>query len=183
MARLYLVRHGEPVGTWTDSHDPGLSPLGHEQAQNAAERLSMFGQLSVVTSPLRRAQETAKPFAALSRATARIAEAVAEIPTPAGVAIEKCGEWLRGVMAGKWSEAEQSLQAWRGRVVAYLAGLDSDTAIFSHYVAINVAVGAARRDDRVTVFAPTHASITILDTLRDGLSEVKIGQTGQTSVR
>ena len=183
MARLYLVRHGEPVGTWADSHDPGLSPLGHEQAQNAAERLSVLGKLSVVTSPLRRAQETAKPFAALRRLTALIAEPVAEIPTPAGVAIEKRGEWLRAVMAGKWSDAEQSLQAWRGRVIAFLEGQNSDAAIFSHYVAINVAVGAARRDDRVTIFAPTHASITVLDKSPDGLSEVEIGQTGQTTVR
>jgi broad specificity phosphatase PhoE len=183
MARLYLVRHGEPSGTWTDARDPGLSSLGHQQAQAAAARLRAFGSLNVVTSPLRRAQETAAPFATLRGVHASISEAVAEIPTLAHVAFENRGEWLRGVMTGAWSEADPLLRAWRSRVVEFLCALPSDTAIFSHYVAINVAVAAARNDDRVTVFAPTHASITILDTTADALIEVELGRTGETVVR
>src|SRR5882672_9191898 len=117
MARLYLVRHGEPSGTWTDARDPGLSPLGHEQAKAAAEALGAFGRLAVVTSPLRRAHETAAPYAALRGVPPTISEAVAEIPTPGSVAFEKRGDWLRGIMTGSWSAAEPSLQAWRTRVV------------------------------------------------------------------
>ena len=183
MARLYLVRHGEPSGTWTDSTDPGLSPLGREQAEEAAKRLREFGALDVVTSPLRRARETAAPFAAYRSRSPTIAEAVAEIPTPRAIALANRGEWLRSVMTGKWSEADRPQQEWRALVVAYLLGLPRDTAVFSHYIAINVAVAAARRDDRVTVFAPTHASVTILDTTALGLTEVELGRTGQTIVR
>jgi broad specificity phosphatase PhoE len=183
MARLYLVRHGEPAGTFTDSRDPGLSPLGHEQARATAEKLRGFGTLDVISSPLSRARETAAPFAAWRGVPAKISEAVAEIPTPAHVPFENRGEWLRGVMMGSWRDAEPSLQAWRADVVTFLQGLKSDTAIFSHYVAINVAVAAARRDERVTVFAPTHASITVLDATPDALIEVELGRTGETSVR
>jgi broad specificity phosphatase PhoE len=183
MARLYLVRHGEPAGTFTDSRDPGLSQFGHEQAKAAAEKLRAFGALDVISSPLKRAQETAAPYAALRGLKPRIADAVAEIPTPAHVALEKRGEWLRGVMMGSWGDAEPMLREWRNNVVAFLKDLPRDTAIFSHYVAINVAVAVARQDERVTVYAPTHASITILDATPDALVEVEIGQTGESVVR
>jgi broad specificity phosphatase PhoE len=183
MARLYLIRHGEPSGTWSDSRDPGLTPLGLQQAQAAAEQLRAFGPLDVISSPLRRARETAEPFAALRGVSPKIVEAIAEIPTPAGVALDKRSEWLRGVMVGEWRAVEPALQEWRAGVIAFLQSLPRDTAIFSHYVAINVAVAAARRDDRVTVFAPTHASITILHATPLGLDEVELGHTGQTTVR
>ena len=183
MTRLYLIRHGEPAGTWTDSPDPGLSALGREQAKSVAERLRALGSLDIVTSPLRRAQETATPFAQMLGVSPTIASAVSEIPTPSKVALEDRGNWLRGVMAGKWSDAERPLQDWRAQVIEYLLRLPRDTAVFSHYVAINVAAGAARRDDRVTVFAPTHASITILDATPRGLEEVELGRAGETSVR
>jgi broad specificity phosphatase PhoE len=183
MARLYLVRHGEPAGTFTDSRDPGLSALGHEQAKAAADKLRAFGTLDVISSPLNRAQQTAAPYATLHGLKPRIAQAVAEIPTPGHIAFEKRGEWLRGVMMGSWRETEPMLQSWRDDVVAFLRELPRDTVIFSHYVAINVAVAAARNDDRVTVFAPTHASITILDTTPDTLVEVELGLTGESVVR
>jgi len=183
MPRLYLVRHGEPAGTFTDSHDPGLSPLGHSQAKAAAEQLRVFGPLDVISSPLKRARETAAPYVALRDVHEKICKDVAEIPTPARVAFDKRGEWLRGVMMGKWSDAEPELQAWRANVVAFLQELPRNTVIFSHYVAINVAVAAARNDDRVTVCAPTHCSITILDATPDALIEIELGRQGESVVR
>src|SRR5689334_8698852 len=133
MARLYLVRHGEPSGTFTDSADPGLSPLGHEQARAAARELAAYGSLAVLSSPLRRAQETAAPFAALRGVKPTIAAPVAEIPTPPGVALERRGEWLRGIMTGSWRDADESLQAWRASAIKFLQELPSDSAVFSHY--------------------------------------------------
>ena len=183
MARLYLIRHGEPSGSYTETRDAGLSPLGHEQAKAAAQALRAFGPLDVISSPLMRARETAAPYAALRGVTPTIVEAVAEIPTPDHVPFENRGEWLRGRMTGSWRDAEPMLQRWRGEAIAYLKALPRDTAIFSHYVAINVAVAAARGDDRVTVFAPTHASITILDATPDALIEVELGRTGESVVR
>ena len=62
MARLYLVRHAEPAGTWADSADPGLTERGREQAKAAADRLRLVQPKQIVTSPLRRAIETAMPL-------------------------------------------------------------------------------------------------------------------------
>ena len=63
MALLYLVRHGRATGGWDVDTDPGLDALGRRQADGLVERLGPLGPLPVVSSPLRRCQETAAPLA------------------------------------------------------------------------------------------------------------------------
>lgn len=86
-------------------------------------------------------------------------------------------------MGGNWSSADPELQPWRQTALRHLIALQSDTAVFSHYVLINVAVGAAIGDERVHCFAPTHASITVLETNGSGLSLVELGATGASAIR
>ena len=185
MARLYLIRHGEPSGTWGQAGDPdpGLTDLGRKQAEGAAETLIKLGPKTIVSSPLKRAQETAAPFERLVGAKAAIAQAVAEIPTPSSVAFAQRADWLRGLMAGEWGAVTPQLQTWRSGVVAYLTSLPEDTAVFSHFVAINVALGAAIGDDRVVCFRPAHASITVLETKGCSISLVELGETAESAVR
>lgn len=61
---LLLVRHGQSawnaVGRWQGQADPPLSPLGEEQAGDAAGRLSTLGFSRVVSSDLQRAHRTAQ---------------------------------------------------------------------------------------------------------------------------
>lgn len=183
MARLYLVRHGEPSGTWTDSHDPGLTELGRQQAQTAADRLRLLQPKQIVTSPLRRAIETAMPLSLALSLRPTIAGEVAEIPSPANMSLEHRGEWLRAIMSRNWSQTEPGLRDWRDTIVAYLTRLQVDSAIYSHFVAINVALGASIGDDRVTCFGPGHASVTVLETNGRAISLVELGATAETAVR
>lgn len=185
MARIYLVRHGEPTGSWGTSPDPdpGLSDLGHQQAAAAADRLRLLTPRQVVTSPLKRASETAVPLAKALDMQMLVEKSVAEIPTPSGVPIHGRGDWLRDVMARSWSDVDQGLRPWRQSALDYLMGLSTDTAVFSHYVLINVAVGAAIGDERVHCFAPAHASVTILDTNGRGLTLIELGATGTSAIR
>jgi broad specificity phosphatase PhoE len=185
MPRLYLIRHGEPSGTWGQSadRDPGLTDLGRKQAESAGERLAKTAPKLIVSSPLRRARETAVPLARAIGLEPKIVESVAEIPTPADIPYAQRGDWLRDLMTGEWSAADASLQTWREGVVAYLASLQDDTAIFSHFVAINVALGAAIGDDRVVCFKPSHASITVLETKGRAIALVELGETADTAVR
>lgn len=57
MTTFFLIRHGDkfPIPP-----DPGLNELGHTQAQKTAEFLKKFPIQTILTSPLKRAQETAK---------------------------------------------------------------------------------------------------------------------------
>lgn len=183
MARLYLVRHGEPAGTWQDSHDPGLTDLGREQAQIAGDRLRLIQPKNIVSSPLKRAYETALPLSVAIGVRPTIMNEVAEIPTPANMSLEHRGEWLRAIMMKEWGELDRALREWRDQVVHALTRLDTDTAVFSHFVAINVALGAAIGDDRVVCFRPAHASVTILETNGRALSLVELGAEGATVVR
>lgn len=185
MARLYLVRHGEPTGTWGQSADPdpGLSELGHRQAAATAERLVGLQPAHLVTSPLRRAAETGAALASRLQRSATVAPPVSEIPTPPHIPHEGRGDWLRAAMARTWPDLEPGLQDWRRQALAYLQSLEADTAVFSHYVLINVAVGAAIGDDRVHCFAPAHASVTIVENGGHGLTLVELGATGASAIR
>jgi len=184
MPRLYLIRHGEPTGTWADSSDPGLSPLGREQAQAAADRLRLLQPKQIVTSPLRRASETAMALVLALQMQPIVAKEVSEIPTPENMSLEHRGDWLRAIMARNWSQVEPGLRGWRDSVVAYLTRLQADAAVYSHFVAINVALGASVGDDRVTCFKPKHASITVLETNGRAISLVELGESAaETTVR
>lgn len=183
MARLYLVRHGEPSGTWADSADPGLTELGRAQAQVAADRLRLVQPKQIVTSPLRRAVETAMPLSFALGLQPIVAHQVAEIPTPANMSLEHRSEWLRAIMARGWSQTDPVLRAWRDTVVDSLTRLQVDTAVYSHFVAINSALGASIGDDRVMCFNPAHASVTVLETNGRVMSLVELGTTAETTVR
>lgn len=185
MARLYLVRHGEPTGTWgvSPDPDPGLSALGLSQASAAAERLLVCKPAAIITSPLRRAAETAAPLSRLMGLAPVVMPPVSEIPTPGEIAQDGRGAWLRAIMGQSWHEQDPFLLQWRASAITCLEGMAVDTAVFSHYVLINVAVGAAVGDDRVHCFAPAHASVTILETNGNGLTLVELGAAGQSAVR
>lgn len=66
---LLLVRHGESEanrqGVWQGSSDGTLSPTGHLQARQVAERVAAWDPpvQHLYSSPLRRAMETAQPIA------------------------------------------------------------------------------------------------------------------------
>ena len=160
MPLLYLVRHGEPQSGWGETDpDPGLSALGRAQAAHAAGVLRARGVRVAITSPLMRCRETAAAFEMESGALAVVSDAVREVPTPDSVADRRA--WLSGVMAGRWAD-QPALAGFREGVVAALVKANRDVAVFSHFVAINAAVGAASGDDAVVVFRPAHASITVL---------------------
>lgn len=167
MRRLILVRHGDAAAGWTDDLDPGLSELGRAQARHAAESIGPLGPLPVVTSPLRRCRETAEAFAEKWHVEPTIDRRVGEIESP-GLDLAARGPWLAELMAGTWSDVPPGLQRWRAGVIDALLEIDRDTVVASHFVAINVAIGAATVDDRVVCRRVANCSTTMLES--DGQS-------------
>lgn len=174
MARLMLVRHAEPTASWGTHPDPGLSADGHHQADEVASVLAHRGPAAIATSPLRRAHETAAPLAARWTVTARVEPEVGEIPTPPALATSRT-DWLRGVLAGCWADVEADARRWRAGLLRALQAIDEPTVVFTHFVAINAAVGAATGDDRVRSCSPDYASITELDADVEKLTLVALG--------
>ncbi len=162
MPKLYLVRHGRAAAGFGEDADPGLDALGQSQAVAAAGRLSLLPPMALRSSPLRRARETAAPLEALWKQSAQIDPAVSEIPSPTPDLAARVA-WLRDFMQGRWSDVTPDLRAWRSTLIRALLCLEEDCVVFSHYVAINVAAGAALQDERTLVFSPANASITLFE--------------------
>ena len=154
---IYLVRHGEAAAGWGDHPDPGLSDLGHKQAAAVADTLLKLGATSLINSPMQRCRETAAPFAAALKATPRVEPAVSEIVTPPG--IDDRVSWLRTLMQGQWPA---DMQGWRRSAYEAVDTLPAQTAVFSHFVAINAIIGEVTGQNQVLVFKPGHCSVTIL---------------------
>jgi broad specificity phosphatase PhoE len=181
MALLYLIRHGHASSTWEPGDwDPGLSELGRAQAEGRAEKLAGIGVIppALLSSPLRRARETAAALERRWNVVAPVEPRVSEIRAD-GVPPEQRRDWLRNILQLRWSELGEpgsSLDRWRNDVLQALLERTRDTVVFSHSVAINVAVGFAWRDDRVTCFRPANCSLTIVESDGRGLRVLELGE-------
>ncbi len=184
MTKLYLVRHGRPLARFDQDVDPGLDDVGREQAQAVAAELAPLGPLDVVTSPLRRTRETAAPLEAAWGIAARVEPAVGEIKSPTDDVVER-GAWLGAILRGQrgWSELDEERLRWRDGVVDALLALETDAVVFTHYIAINAAVGVATGDDRVVNFRPDNCSCTVLDSDGTVLRVVELGRQAETAIR
>lgn len=181
MALIYLIRHGRAAAGFTDNIDPGLDDLGKAQAEDAASALQEHLPLSLVSSPLMRAQETTSPLADRTQQPVAIETRIAEIPSP-GLSLAERGPWLNEVMAGRWSEQSEDLQCWRAKLLQCLLEQEVNTAMFSHFVAINAALGLAMGTDEVFLFRPDNGSITIVDNAGGKLNLVTRGEEAKTKV-
>jgi len=189
MPRIYLVRHAKPAAAWGDDPDPGLDPLGLTQAAAVAQQLAKAtARVPIYSSPLRRCRETALPLCELWGCDATVLPAVAEIPSPLADRDAR-REWLSAAMNGTWTELRRRSPAgsidyldWRRSVVDALQALSHDCVVFTHYIAINVAAGAAQRREEVVCFRPDHASVTVIDASAHGLRLLELGREAQTGV-
>jgi broad specificity phosphatase PhoE len=183
MTQLYLVRHGRAAAGWNTHADPGLDALGQQQATRVSARLAPLGPMGLITSPLLRCRQTAAAFESAWGVTALVEPAVAEIPSPEGVAMAERVEWLRLAMAGTWSDLGEHYRAYRDGVVAALVALPEDTVVASHFVAINAAIGAALGDDRLVIRSLDNCSVTVMAVDHGTLRLVEGGHEADTLIR
>ena len=181
MTKIYLVRHGHAASGWGLELDPGLDDTGRFQAKAAAQKLAPLGPLPIISSPRARARETAHPLAEIWNIKPVIEDRVGEIRFPSETPADRI-HWLKEVMADQWPVLDQDLQQWRREVIEALLSVDTDTVIFTHYIAINAAVGQAIEDDRVVCFSPDNASITVVETNGNNLCLVERGTEADTRV-
>ncbi len=86
-------------------------------------------------------------------------------------------------MQGRWSEAPAEVRAWRAEILEFARSIHIDTAVFSHFIAINAIAGAALGDDRVVAFRPDHASVTAIRSEGGALHVEVLGREADTGVR
>ena len=105
--------------------DPDLDDLGRAQAATAADRLEPLAApepLAVITSPLRRCRRTAAALCERWAVEPEVDGSIAEIPSPAGIAMAERVDWLRAAALGTWAELGEPYTTFRDGVVARSPG-------------------------------------------------------------
>lgn len=139
---LILIRHGLPERVELDSGraDPPLSATGREQAERVAAWLGAETIHAVYSSPMRRALETAEPYARANGQQILTSDGIAEFDrhAPSYVPMEEL--------------KEEDYAAWK----AFVDGGYSDNVDIHHFHAtvVNTLEGiiAGHRSQRVAVF-------------------------------
>lgn len=189
MPRLFLVRHARPSASWGEDPDPGIDSAGLEQSRTTASGLATaLSPVTLLSSPMRRCRETAQPLERMWQQSARVFTPVAEIPAPP-LDPQARREWLNRGMQGTWEELQSAsppgspdYRAWRAALLESLAALPNDSVIFTHFIAINAVVAAARRSDSVVCFRPDHASVTLVETNGADFELITLGREAETHV-
>lgn len=185
MARLYLVRHAKAAARFDEDPDPSLSEEGKDAAIELALEMESLGPMPIYTSPMERARETALPLANRWGMVPEVSAAFTEIPTPNEVAergLAARGPWLQQLAKEKYPAQPPIIRAWREGLIGMLKSCRSDTIVFTHFMVINAAMGAALNDDHLVVMQPDYCSCTIVETSSRGISLISRGTEAQTKV-
>ncbi|ODR07281.1 phosphoglycerate kinase [Mycobacterium sherrisii] len=182
--QVLLVRHALPLRSeHGQGSDPDLSEEGIAQIARLPQALARFPIARVVSSPQRRAIQTAEPVAAARNLAVEVDERFAEYDRDLPVYIpveqiraENPKEWQRLAQGHLPSAVDED--AFRARVIPGIADLvassePQDTvAVFSHGGVINVVLHHILGTQRLLSFPVDYASVTRLLYSRTGSATV-----------
>jgi broad specificity phosphatase PhoE len=175
--QLLLIRHALPLRTEAgQGSDPDLSEDGIEQAKRLPDALARFPITRLVSSPQRRALQTAQPVADALGLTVDVDERLAEYDyglshyTPIEEASqEDLQRLIDGHLPGDVDE-----DAFQARVKAGIDDLvataahEDTVAVFCHGGVINALVHQIMRTERLLCVQVDYAGVTRLLSSRDG---------------
>ena len=184
---LLWVRHGEPEriapGTGVPA-DPALTPRGREQAARLATWLAVEPIDVVLSSPQRRAVETATPIARAHGLEVRITPGLIEYDANSDsyIPMEELrasnDPQLTAMYEGRWEEfGAESTDSFRARVTETLdAIIDAHpgrrVVAVCHGGVINAAFAIALGLDRHLWFEPHYTSLSRMVASRTGVRSV-----------
>ena len=182
--QVLLVRHALPLRSeHGEGSDPNLSDEGLAQIARLPEALARFPITRVVSSPQRRAIQTAEPVAAARELSVEVDDRFAEYDRdlPAYIPVEQIRqenpkEWARLAKGQLPSVVDKD--AFRARVLAAVGDLvaavdpDDTVAVFSHGGVINLLLHEILGTARLLSFQVDYASVTRLLYSRSGQAMV-----------
>ncbi len=182
--QLLLVRHALPLRSeHGEGSDPDLSDEGLAQIERLPKALDRFPISRVVSSPQRRAIQTAEPVAAARELAVEIDDRFAEYDRDLPLYIpvehireERPEEWARLAQGHLPSAVDEDafLARVRAAVDDLVAAADPDdtVAVFSHGGVINVLLHQILGTARLLSFPVDYASVTRLLFSRSGQATV-----------
>jgi broad specificity phosphatase PhoE len=182
--QVLLVRHALPLRSeHGQGSDPDLSDEGVAQIARLPEALARFPISRVVSSPQRRAIQTAEPVAAARELSVEIDQRFAEYDRDLPVYIPV--EQIRAENPKEWERLAQGHlpnavdeDAFRARVLAAVDDLvatadpEDTVAVFSHGGVINLLLHQILGTARLLSFPVDYASVTRLLYSRSGQATV-----------
>ncbi len=182
--QLLLIRHALPNRSERgQGSDPDLDDLGVEQAARLPAALSRFPVSRLISSPQRRAVQTAEPVAAAFGLTLDIDTRLAEYDRDMSgylpvelLRTERPADWAR--MSGGELPAGVDEAAFRARVndgivdIVAAAGHEETVAVFSHGGVINLVLHEILGTRRLLSFPIDYVSVTRLLYSRTGAATV-----------
>jgi len=181
---LLLVRHAEPervAGGTGQPANPPLTAHGRRQAQRLADWLAYEHVDAIVSSPQRRAMETAQPLADAHDLKIEVVDGLVEYDVQSDSYIPM--EELRGsndprlaaMIEGRWeSFGGESTETFTARIEATLDGLIAGhpgerVVAVCHGGVINVALAIVLGLDRLLWFDPHYTSLSRMVASRTGV--------------
>ena len=185
LIQIYLIRHGEAEKSWEEDSDPGLSDLGKQQSKEIIEIMieELKGkEFRLLTSPLKRAQQTAMPLQKFTGINIEIDETFAEIPSP-GIPLKERKEWLKNLFDKNLKSFEGVQENWMQLILKKIPSINQNTVIFTHFMVINCLVSWLENKETMVNFYPDNCSITKLEISNGLVSLSKKGEELKTIVQ
>jgi 2,3-bisphosphoglycerate-dependent phosphoglycerate mutase len=181
---LLLIRHAEPVrigpGTAAGPADPHLTERGRAQADRLSSWLGTEPVDAVLSSPLRRARDTAEPVARTLGVDVEVVDGLMEYDAKSDfyIPVEELREtrdhhWT-AMIEGRWDElGGEPPDQFRTRIVPCVDAIierfpGGTVAAVCHGGVINVYVAAMLGLDRYLWFHPEYTSISRIAAARTG---------------
>jgi 2,3-bisphosphoglycerate-dependent phosphoglycerate mutase len=182
---IAFVRHAEPVRTPAGSvagpADPGLTDRGVEQTRRLADWLAGERVDAVLSSPMRRARETAAPIATAHGLDVEIVDGLVEYDSQSADYIpmdelQASGDprWL-AMVEGRWEEfGADPAPVFKARVADAVEAIVSRhpgqrVVAVCHGGVVNCALATILGIDRYLWFQPAYTSISRVVASRSGL--------------
>jgi probable phosphoglycerate mutase len=184
---LLWVRHGEPEriapGTGVRA-DPALTEQGRDQARRIADWLSFEPIDAVLSSPMRRAVETATPIADKLGVDVEVVDGLIEYDSNSDhyIPMEELrlnkDERFTAMVEGRWDAFGADLpEVFRARVDATVAKIvarfaGKRVAVVCHGGVINVALGSVLGVEQPLWFEPGYTSLSRMLASRNGIRSI-----------
>jgi probable phosphoglycerate mutase len=182
---IAFVRHAEPVrtpaGAVDGPADPGLTELGFEQSRRLADWLACEPVDAVLSSPMRRARETAAPVAAALGLTVEIVDGLVEYDSTSDDYIpmdelQASGDprWL-AMVEGRWEDfGADPAPVFKARVAQTVDDIidrfpGRRVVAVCHGGVVNCALATILDIDRFLWFEPKYTSISRVVASRSGV--------------
>ena len=162
---IYLIRHGKTETPWVKHADSKLSALGQEQACALVDSWSFPAPRKVVSSPLKRALETAQPLAGHYGIDVEVIDSFGEIPAPQ-VGDPEREPFLKRLIDPNttWKDFDDGrVLEWRERLIREAMNLPDQTAVFTHYATINALISAAQKSRYINAVNPENCSPVLFE--------------------